>query len=146
MKKHRIKDDLTKRNQTARFAILSAFIACGALWSSLYAPPALAKAVSKEPRRFTIYTVEVSGVKMWVPSTIVVHQGDQVEIKAVVKTPASVAGAPNLHGITLPDFNITETTDENGKTLTFVANKVGVFNYSCHLHPAHVGGQLVVLK
>ena len=29
-------------------------------------------------------------------------------------------------------------------TVEFTADKVGVFPYSCQLHPAHVGGQLVV--
>ena len=31
------------------------------------------------------------------------------------------------------------------KTVTFTADKVGVFPITCQLHPAHVGGELVVL-
>jgi plastocyanin len=31
------------------------------------------------------------------------------------------------------------------KTVTFTADRTGVFPTVCQLHPAHVGGQLVVL-
>jgi len=31
------------------------------------------------------------------------------------------------------------------KEVEFVADKVGIFPTICQLHPAHVGGQLVVL-
>ena len=91
--------------------------------------------------KFNLFTVEVNGVKMWVPSTIAVKKGDEVEIKATNKT-----ATPGPHGFMLEAFKVVETADENGKTIKFKADKAGIFPFQCHLHPAHVGGQLIVLK
>jgi len=95
-----------------------------------------------EIRKFNMYTVEASGVKMWVPTVIAVHAGDEVEIQATSKIP----GQNSIHGFTIEDFKIVETADENGKTIRFKASKPGIYTIRCHLHPAHVGGQLIVLK
>jgi nitrosocyanin len=104
----------------------------------LYVTPAAA-----ELRKFNIYTVEASGVKMWVPSTLVVKKGDDVEITAMTKVPSNDS---MVHGFTIEDMKIAEVADDKGKTIKFKAAKPGIFNFRCHLHPAHQGGQLVVLK
>lgn len=93
-------------------------------------------------RVFNLVAVEASGTKVWLPSTIVVNKGDDVEIHAVSKVPAPA----NIHGLAIDEFKITEAIDEKGKTIKFKATKVGVYPIRCHLHPAHIGGQLVVLK
>jgi nitrosocyanin len=97
-------------------------------------------AVSNE-KTFTLVSVMVDDVKFWLPSTIVVDQGDKV--KLVLKN--QVPGADVTHGFSIPGYNITEVvTRGEPKTITFTADKPGVFPYVCQLHAAHVGGQLIV--
>src|SRR5216684_421104 len=100
-------------------------------------------AAMEEPgtKAFTVVSVEADGVKFWLPSAIIVDQGDKVKLTLKNEVP----GASNQHGFTIPAYNITEiVTRGTPKTITFVADKAGVFPYSCQLHPAHVGGQIVV--
>ncbi len=109
------------------------------------APPAAGAttAAMEEPgtKAFTVVSVEVDDTKFWLPSTITVDQGDKVKLTLKNQVP----GASNQHGFTIPGYNITEVvTRGTPKTITFVADKTGVFPYSCQLHAAHVGGQLVV--
>ena len=62
--------------------------------------------------------------------------------KLINKVPSD----PNQHGFAIPAYNIAEIVNRGeDKTVEFTANKVGVFPIICQLHPAHVGGQLVVL-
>jgi plastocyanin len=92
-------------------------------------------------RSFTVVSVEVDGTKFWLPSAIAVEQGDKVKLTLINNVP----GASNQHGFTIPAYNITEVvTRGTPKTITFVADKPGVFPYACQLHPAHVGGSLIV--
>ncbi len=92
-------------------------------------------------RSFRLYTVEVNGVKFWIPSTIVVKKGDTVRIEAMTK----LEGAAAIHGLSIPDMKVQEVVDNNVKLVSFKADKAGIFPISCHLHPPHVGSQLVVL-
>jgi nitrosocyanin len=90
---------------------------------------------------FTLVSVLIDDVKFWLPSTIVVNQGDKVKLTLKNQVP----GADVTHGFTIPGYNIAEViTRGQPKTITFVADKAGVFPYYCQLHPAHVGGQLIV--
>jgi nitrosocyanin len=90
---------------------------------------------------FTLVSVLIDDVKFWLPSTIVVNQGDKVKLTLKNQVP----GADITHGFTIPGYNIAEVvTRGQPKTITFVADKAGIFPYYCQLHPAHVGGQLVV--
>ena len=101
-------------------------------------PPAM-----DEPgtRSFTMVSVEVDDAKIWLPSVIAVEQGDKVKLTLKNLVP----GAVNQHGFTIPAYNITEVvTRGEPKTITFVADKAGVFPFSCQLHPAHIGGSLIV--
>jgi nitrosocyanin len=108
------------------------------------APSAAAAAPAPdEPgtRSFTVVSVEVDGTKFWLPSAIAVEQGDKVKLTLINNVP----GASNQHGFTIPAYNITEVvTRGTPKTITFVADKPGVFPNACQLHPAHVGGSLIV--
>jgi nitrosocyanin len=92
-------------------------------------------------RSFTLVSVEVDDAKIWLPSVIAVEQGDKVKLTLKNLVP----GAVNQHGFTIPAYNITEVvTRGEPKTITFVADKAGVFPFSCQLHPAHIGGSLIV--
>jgi plastocyanin len=93
-------------------------------------------------RSFTLVNIEYEGSKIWVPSTLVVKEGDTVRIKLINNVP----GEPNQHGFAVPAFNVqVVVTRGKPETVEFVANKEGVYDIQCQLHPAHVGGQLVVL-
>ena len=109
------------------------FLICAFLASS---------AAFAEARTFNVSAVEVDGVKFWLPSTLVVKKGDTVKIHAVSKVP----GANSVHGFAIDAFNVKEVIDTKGKDISFTADKAGVFAIYCHMHPAHVGGQLVVLE
>jgi plastocyanin len=92
-------------------------------------------------RSFTMVSIEADGAKIWLPSVIAVQQGDKVKLTLKNLVP----GADNKHGFTIPAYNVTEVvTRDEPKTVTFVADKAGVFPYSCQLHPAHIGGSLIV--
>ena len=107
------------------------------------AAPAAPAPAMEEPgtRSFTMVSVEVDGAKIWLPSVIAVEQGDKVKLTLKNLVP----GADNKHGFTIPAYNITEVvTRDEPKTITFVADKAGVYPYSCQLHPAHIGGSLIV--
>jgi len=97
---------------------------------------------TKEPYTINETAVEINGVKFWMPSHIFVKKGDKVKIHAVSKVP----GAGSVHGFAIDAFKVSEVIDEKGKTFEFVADKAGIFPIYCHLHPAHVGGQLIVLE
>ncbi len=110
------------------------------------APPTAAASTAAEEagtKSFTVVSVEVDDTKFWLPGSIVVDQGDKVKLTLKNQVP----GASNQHGFTIPAYNITEVvTRGTPKTITFVADKAGVFPFSCQLHPAHVGGQLIVMQ
>ena len=91
----------------------------------------------------TIVNVEYEGTKIWVPSTIVAKKGDKITLKLVNNVPSD----PSQHGFAVPDYKIAEIVDRGQpKTVEFTADKAGTFPIICQLHPAHVGGQLVVLE
>jgi len=90
----------------------------------------------------TLVTIEYEGTKIWVPGTIVAQKGQTVRLTLVNKVPSD----PNQHGFSIPAFGVAEVVNRGEtKTVTFTADKTGVFPTVCQLHPAHVGGQLVVL-
>lgn len=91
-------------------------------------------------RNFTMAAVDIGGTKFWLPSTLIVKKGDRVKIRIVSKVP----GANSVHGFAIDDFKVQELADPKGREIEFVADKVGVFQMRCHLHPAHIGGQLDV--
>jgi nitrosocyanin len=100
----------------------------------------MASSLRAETRDFSLTAVEVNGTKFWLPSSLIVKKGDTVKIHAVSKVP----GAGNTHGFAIDEFKVQEVVDTKGKEIQFIADKAGIFPIRCHLHPAHVGGQLLV--
>ena len=92
---------------------------------------------------FKAVNIEYESTKVWVPSTFVVQKGDKVKITLINNVPSE----PADHGFAIPSFGIAEVVLRGEpKTVEFVADKAGIFPIQCHLHPAHIGGQLVVLE
>jgi nitrosocyanin len=93
-------------------------------------------------RKFTEDSVQIANTKFWLPSTLVVEQGDKVEIDLKNEVPGA---ANNQHGFAIPGYNIAKVvTAGTAEKAEFTADKVGIFPFGCQLHPAHVGGQLIV--
>lgn len=93
-----------------------------------------------EKRQITLVNYETDGVKQWLPGTIIVKKGDDVEITLINNVPSGI------HGFFIPDFDVRKEVKKGAKeVVTFKATKDGLFAMKCHLHPAHVGGQLLVL-
>lgn len=92
-------------------------------------------------REFTLVNLEYKDTKVWVPGTLIVRKGEKVRIKLINETPSG------RHGFAIHDFGV-ETEVHNGapQTVEFTADKAGLFPIHCHLHPAHIGGQLLVLE
>jgi nitrosocyanin len=102
------------------------------------APPAKAADATRE---FTVANVEFEGTKMFVPSVLVVHKGDMVKITIV----NDIQSEPPNHGFAISEFKVEEVVNRGEtKEVEFTADKAGIFDIKCHLHPAHVHGQLVV--
>jgi nitrosocyanin len=93
-------------------------------------------------REVTLVNIEFEGTKVWVPGPVVVNKGDTVKIKAV----NNVKSDPPVHGLAIEAYGI-QTLVNAGKpeTVEFKADKAGIFPIICHLHPPHVGTELVVL-
>lgn len=92
-------------------------------------------------RQFKSVNIEYESTKVWVPATFVVQKGDKVQITLINNAPSGD------HGFAIPDFGVAEVVKKGEpKTVEFVADKAGIFPVQCHLHPAHIGGQLVVLE
>lgn len=116
-------------------------IACAGLMV-LAASAARAQGAASDQKSFTVAAEQINNNKFWLPSTITVNQGDKV--KLTLKN--DIEGAANTHGFSIPAYNVTEVvTRGEPKTVEFTADKPGVFPYICQLHPAHIGGELVVL-
>jgi nitrosocyanin len=91
----------------------------------------------------TIVNVEYEKTKLWLPGTIVAKKGAKVTLKLINNVPTD----PAEHGFAIPAYRIAEVVKRGEtKTVEFTADEVGIFPVTCHLHPAHVGGQLVVLE
>ena len=115
--------------------LVTIVVACAAL---SWAGAALAETI----REFTVVNIEYEGSKIWTPSTLVVHKGDKLKIKLI----NNVKSDPNQHGFAIAALNVAEViTRGEPKTVEFTADKEGIFPITCQLHPAHVGGELVVL-
>ncbi len=113
------------------------------LWAQGGAETKPQAAAKSEQRviKYSIVNIEYQGTKVWVPSVLVVPLGAKVELKLINNTPSGV------HGFSIPDFGVkVEVAKGEPKEVSFVADREGFFPINCHLHPAHIGGQLGVLK
>jgi nitrosocyanin len=71
---------------------------------------------------------------------VVAKKGDTVKLKLINRH-------ADEHGYEIAEFGIKEVVDGNKtKDVSFTASKAGIFPIKCHLHPAHVVGQMVVLE
>ncbi len=91
-------------------------------------------------RSITLVNYETDGVKQWLPGTIIAKKGETVEITLINNVPSGV------HGFFIPTFGIRKEVKKGVKeVVSFKADKEGLHEMKCHMHPAHVGGQLLVL-
>jgi nitrosocyanin len=91
----------------------------------------------------TLVNIEFEGTKVWVPGPVVVKKGDTVKIKAI----NNVKSDPPIHGLTIEAYSVQEVVHVGTPaSIEFKADRAGIFPISCHLHPPHVGTQLVVLE
>jgi nitrosocyanin len=90
----------------------------------------------------TVVNLEYEGTKVWVPGSIVVKKGTKVTLKLINNVPP----AGSQHGFAIPAYEVAAVvTAGTPETVTFMADRDGIFPLFCQMHPAHVGGQLVVL-
>jgi len=93
-----------------------------------------------EPKTFTVINVPLDGTKIWLPSNLIVQQGDEVELTLINKL-------DEPHGFKIEDFGIEEVVQPKAQTtVKFTAAKSGVHGFVCHIHPPHIGGQILVLN
>ncbi len=87
-----------------------------------------------------VNVVTPQDVKIWEPTSIAAKRGDTVMLQLVNRH-------ADEHGFEIAAFNVKEVVPgEKTSNVKFTADKVGIFPIKCHLHPAHVVGQLVVLE
>jgi plastocyanin len=97
-------------------------------------------AAAAEPKKFTLINVLLDGTKIWLPSNLMVHQGEEVELTLINKL-------DDPHGFKIEDVGIEEVVQPKAQmTVKFTAAQPGVHSYICHLHPPHLGGQMLVLS
>ena len=97
-------------------------------------------AAAAEPKKFTLINVALDGSKIWLPSSLVVQQGDEVELTLINKL-------DDPHGFKIEDFGIEEVVQPKAEmTVKFTASKTGAHSYICQMHPPHLGGNILVLS
>ena len=91
-------------------------------------------------KSFTLSAVEIDGTKFWLPSTIIVRRGAQVELTLVNKLDAP-------HGFEIDGLDVkVEVPAKGTMKVRFIAKDAGTYAYDCQLHAAHIGGQILVEK
>ena len=97
-------------------------------------------AAADEPKKFTLINVLLDGTKIWLPSSIIVQQGDEVELTLINKL-------DDPHGFEIKAFGIEQVVQPKAQmTVKFTASKAGAHSYICQMHPPHLGGQILVLS
>lgn len=97
-------------------------------------------ATAAEPKHFTLINVVLDGTKIWLPSSLMVQEGDEVELTLINKL-------DEPHGFKIAAFGVEEVIQPKAQmTIKFTAAQPGVYSYLCHLRPPHLGGQLLVVS
>jgi nitrosocyanin len=97
-------------------------------------------ATAAEAKKFTLINVDLDGTKIWLPSSIMVQQGDDVELTLINKL-------DDPHGFAIKAFGLEEVVQPKSQmTVQFTASQAGAYTYSCQLHPPHLGGNILVLS
>jgi nitrosocyanin len=92
-----------------------------------------------EAKKLTLINVLLDDAKVWIPSSLIVQAGDEVELTLINKL-------DDPHGFKIAAFGIEEVVQGKAKsTIKFTASKTGVHPFICQMHPPHIGGQLLVL-
>ena len=100
-----------------------------------WTPAALA-----DTKKFTLVNVLIEGTKIWLPSNLIIQQDDEVELTLINKL-------DEPHGFKIAAFNIEDVVQPKAQTtIRFTAKTPGAHAYVCHLHPPHIGGQILVLS
>jgi nitrosocyanin len=120
-------------------AVFTAALAAAAARAQGEAPAKAAAGV----REFKSVNIEVKGNKIWTPATFVVKKGDHVKITLINTATAVHAFAIDGYDV---NVQVNFADKDNTKVVEFDAVKPGIFKIYCSMHPAHVGGQLVVLE
>ena len=95
---------------------------------------------SAETRQFTVVNLLVDGTKIWLPSSVIVYEGDEVTLTLLNKL-------DDPHGFRIEAFGIEEVVQPKSiTTVKFTAKEAGLYAYICHIHPPHIGGQMLVVK
>ncbi len=106
----------------------------------------LADQSNKPDRVLTLVNHQFEGTKQWLPGTLVVKAGETVDLVLINNTESGIHGF-RIRGNDGKTVMIQEDVAK-GKmaTLRFKAgNKGDIYQFDCQLHPAHVGGQIIVL-
>lgn len=107
----------------------------------LFAVLLLSFSAFAEKRSLTLVNYETDGVKQWLPGTLIVKKGDDVEITLINNVPSGD------HSFGIPAFKIMKVVPKGKKEVVkFKAEKTGLFEMICYLHKPHVGGQLLVIE
>ncbi len=127
---------------------LLALAAAGLVYAADAAKPAPAAApAARADRVFTCIATDHGGVKRWEPATFIAYEGERIQFKLYNRI--SAKSGVVAHGFAIAAFNVKVEIAADNKDpvlVEFVADKAGLYDINCHLHPAHVGGQLLVVK
>lgn len=105
------------------------------MWILLGTSPAAAEA-----KKFTLINVVFDDTKIWLPSSLIVQEGDEVELTLI-----NTLDLP--HGFKLEAFGVEEVVQAKAQaTVKFTAKAAGLYPYICQMHPPHIGGQILVVK
>jgi plastocyanin len=112
-------------------------IAVVILLAMLVVHPGQAEAADQQ---FTLINVIFDDTKIWLPSTLIVQEGDTVELTLINQLDVP-------HGFRIDTFGVEAVINAKSKsTVKFTAQGAGIHPYVCHLHPPHVGGQILVVE
>ena len=112
------------------------------LGMGLHASSNLAAGEGKQAkiREIKLVNLEYEGTKIWLPGLIVCKKGETVKLTLINNAPSG------QHGFAIDQFKVQVVVEKGiPGNVEFKANKAGLFPFHCHMHPAHVGGQILVL-
>jgi plastocyanin len=99
--------------------------------------------VRAQDREFTLINIKYEGKVIWLPSLLVVKKGEKVKLTLV----NNVKDDPEVHGYSIPQFDVKADVKRGTPSIVeFMASEAGLFDTNCHLHPAHLKGQILVLE
>jgi nitrosocyanin len=103
--------------------------------AALFAPLTLGAPKMKE---VAFLNVELEGSKIWLPGVLVLKRGEEVKIKLINKH-------KDPHGFAIDELAVQIVVEgASTKDLILKPARAGTFRLYCHLHPAHIGGQIIV--